>query len=354
MKKYLLAIDRLGTGGAERQISFLAIELKKAGNDVRLLQFYEGVNHYGIDLDEFGIKVETFTQGRNGIKRAILLGKLIKNWKPDCVICYKEGSSKAGCIARMFMKFKLVVSERNTTQMLNLSERIKFFLFRFADYIVPNSYSQSNFIRKQYPNLSSKIRVITNMLDSEKYSPKEINHTENNPLRIVTTARISPQKNVFKYLEAIRIIKDRSLNCVFDWYGDPVSKKYLEQVISQTETLGISDLVTFHSANANVISIYRTSDIFILPSLYEGFPNALCEAMSCGVPAIASNVNDSPIILRNSRFLVDPNDAYDIAEKIEDIVNLSTSERKNIGNQNRLRISELCSPSKFLNSYTSL
>ena len=61
--RILLLIDALGSGGAERQMTYLAISLKKAGCEIRLIQFYDSVVFYEQELAQAGIKVEIRAEG---------------------------------------------------------------------------------------------------------------------------------------------------------------------------------------------------------------------------------------------------------------------------------------------------
>lgn len=354
MKKYLLLTDAMEGGGAERQLSYLAIELKKLGNDVRLIQFYPKENHYDVDLKTYGITTETFEEGKTIFKRIIRIYKIVKHWCPDSVICYKDGTCMSACIARIFLKFNLIVSERNTTQQLTIKERIKFLLYRRADHIVPNSVSQKHFIETHYPKLLNKTTVITNMIDTNKFLPSNIKRNNNNPPIVITTARIAPQKNVLDYLDVIKILKNKSYSIKFKWFGDTVFPQYFNEVKRKVKLLGIEDMIEFLPATKDVVKEYQNADIFILPSKYEGFPNVLCEAMACGLPAIATNVCDSPIILQDSRFLPSADSPEQIANAIKTMIDLSEEEKKTIKLDNRNKILKMCSSNSFIDAYTSL
>ena len=141
---------------------------------------------------------------------------MIKSWKPTLTIVYKDGSCIGACLARIFIRYKLAVSERNTTQKLNLMERAKFFIFRFADFIIPNSYTQTKYISNKFPKLSTKVRTITNMIDIERFYPSEIYPNFN---RVLITARLTPQKNVLNFLKALNIANLNSKIVHFDWFG---------------------------------------------------------------------------------------------------------------------------------------
>lgn len=353
MKRILLLIDEMGQGGAERQLSYLAIELKKADCDVRLVKFYQGDNFYGRDLLDNGIETESLLTGQNSLKRPLAIAKLVRQWNPDMVVAYKTGTALAACIAKFFTRFNLVVSERNTTQRLSRKERVKFFLYRFADHIVPNSFSQSEFISKHFPKLMPRVTVITNMIDMDKFHPA-VNHIEGEVLNIITAARIAPQKNVLNYLDAIALLRDRGVKAHFHWYGHLDNKPYFTEVVDKQKELGLEDMIIFHGATQDIADLYRKMDIFCLPSLYEGFPNVLCEAMACGLPAVATAVCDSIRILTDSRFQAEPSNPTSIADALERMITLTTKERSSIGKRNTERISDLCSAKAFSDKYLSL
>lgn len=353
MNRYLLLTDRMNSGGAERQLAYLAAELKKAGNEVRLLQFYEGKNHYESILKPYGIVTETLTEGRNGLKRAILIARIVRDWKPTGVICYKDGSTMAGCIARLLTRFNLIVSERNTTQRLTVKELIKLQLYRFATHIVPNSFSQAAFLDRHAKWLSKKVSVITNMVDVDKFHPSN-NQNDNGIRHIVTTARVTPQKNILNYLDAIAIVKSKIKNVHFDWYGRIEQASYYNQIQQKIKKLDIADSITFHEHVTDVERIYERSDVFCLPSSYEGFPNVLCEAMASGVPCIASNVCDNPSILKNRKRLFNPMDPEEIALRLTEILSTPEKELYYERMQNREFIIRMCSPESFTEKYISL
>lgn len=353
MKRILLLIDNMGQGGAERQLSYLAIELKKAGYDVRLVKFYGGEDFYCTDLDANGIETETYLAGKSSLKRPFAIAKLVRQWHPDMVVAYKTGTCLAACLTKLLTRFNLVVSERNTTQQLSRKERLKFFLYRLADHVVPNSFSQAEFIGKHFPRLMPRVTVITNMIDLDKFHPA-VNHIEGKVLNIITAARIAPQKNVLNYLDAIALLRDRGVRAHFHWYGHLDNKPYFTEVVDKQKELGLEDMIIFHGATQDIADLYRKMDIFCLPSLYEGFPNVLCEAMACGLPAIATAVCDSARILTDTRFHADPSNPTSIADALERMITLTTKERSSIGKRNTERISGLCSAKAFSDKYLSL
>lgn len=353
-KKVLLLIDQLSSGGAERQITNLAIGLKSYGYDVRLCRFYEGDIFYENDLAINNIQVETILDAKSALKRPFTLASLIKKWKPTAVIAYKDGTAMGACLARLLTAFNLIVSERNTTQFLSTKEKIKFFLYRFANHIVPNSYSQTQFIQSNFHYLKKKTTVITNTIDIHRFHQIETNR-DKDTLVISTTARVMPQKNVLNFLEAVKIIKDRFPAIKFRWFGSQ-DDNYFAQVKTKITELGLDDTITFEQPVRDVEKVYQQSDIYCLPSIYEGFPNVVCEAMACGLPIACSNVCDNPKIVEDgiNGYLFDPSSPVDIANKLQNIINLSFDQRSEIGKYNTEKIQKLCSPEVFIAKYIDL
>jgi glycosyltransferase involved in cell wall biosynthesis len=340
-------------GGAERQMSYLAVGLRRAGHDVRLISFYEG-NAYEKYLVENGVYAEIRTDGMPVNRRPFVIAKVVRQWKPDLVIAYKDGAAMGACLARLLTRFKLVVSERNTNQQITRMERFKFRLYRLADYVVPNSYSQAAFIKEHFPKLSDRIKVITNMVEIEHFVPSGV-PTDNEVPHVITTARVTEQKNVLTYLDAVNLLRQRGVKAHFDWYGHKSpDAAYADAVEYRLKALNLGDIFTFHEGTDNVVAAYHGSDVFCLPSLYEGFPNVLCEAMACGLPSVASNVCDNPSILTRTERLFDPRSAVSIADALQNVLSTSADELATEGHENSQRIVKLCSPQVFIANYLTL
>ena len=355
MKKILLIIEHLGSGGAERQICGLAVMLTKAGYPCRLITYVEK-QFYEPFLKENGVEYELVHNLKNKCFRVFRMARYAREFGADIIISFLPSVNLAICLSKLFYRKKIVVSERNNNTSLNWKDRLRFSLYRLADAIVPNSLCQGEFIRKNFPFLENKIHPIINFVDFDRFSPAE--KLENSGfIRIVTVGRYTPQKNILTYLKAIRKVKEKGLPVRFDWYGDKeYDADYYASVEQEYHNLCIADYLSLHSTTPKIEDVYKGADVFCLPSLYEGYPNVIVEAMACELPILCSNRFENPYIVEDAvnGFLFDPENIDDIVNCISKVIALNPTKRKEIGERNRQLCLKRNSEGIFLKSYVDL
>jgi glycosyltransferase involved in cell wall biosynthesis len=98
--------------------------------------------------------------------------------------------------------------------------------------------------------------------------------------------------------------------------------------------------VAFLGKRTDVTSLLRSADAFVLPSVWEGLPNALIEALAAGLPAVATDVGGTPEVLSHGEtgFLVPPENPDDLAAAMLRMMDMSESERRAMGDRGRRRI----------------
>ncbi len=354
--KVLLLIDSLGVGGAERQLTELAIGLKEKHCDVHFIVFpVSSANHYEPILTEAGIAVEYNRKGINKYRRIFEIARICKSRNIDAVIAYKGGVCMAASLSSLFHKTKIIVSERSTTQRITLSERLKFFCYKFADYIIPNSFSQKAFIQQHYPLLDKKTEVITNVVDCNRFHPTDEKHNRAIPI-ILTTARIHPAKNILNYLDALQLLKKQGIRFRAEWYGDiNYNPSYYSTIYERINENELHDCFEIKSPVLNIEEVYRQADIYCLPSIYEGFPNVICEAMASGLPIACSNVCDNPYIVKNSvnGCLFNPKSPTEIASALKTVLTTAAT-GYDYSTINRRQIIDLCQRDSFTKKYLNV
>ena len=353
--RILLITEGLGSGGAERQICGLAAMLTERGYECILItyapdKFYEEYLHaHHVDYEYVPILLHK----KN---RVIRLVRYLYKYKPTTIISFLPSVNIACCLARIFYRCNLIVSERNCNIGISLRDKITFNLYRLADYVIPNSYSQSVFIRKHFPFLSKKVKTIVNFVDLNKFVPIE-EKNRNDIFRIITVARYGEQKNVLAYLDMVSKIKDIGLQIHFDWYGNKhYDEDYYAMVERKLKELGLEGYLTLHDATQDIVEKYQQADAFLLPSLYEGYPNVIIEAMCCELPILCSRVFDNPKIVKEGEngFLFNPYNVDEMANSIVKVSNLSLEERVIIGKRNREKCIVNNTQNRFVNEYLTL
>lgn len=356
MSRILCLIENIGPSGAERQITNLAVLLRKQGHEVEVA-YYVKKEFYLPFLMENDVTGCYLENASGLVRRFVVLRKHIREYKPDTIISYSASPSMIACLLKLLgAKFNLIVSERNTTQKIDGRIKSKFFLYRWADHIVPNSQSQGAFIDTHYPNLSKKVKVITNFVDTDLFVPERATVNKAGELKMICVGRLAPQKNILRFIEAVAKLKAKGCRFRIDWYGQDFKNDYSQKCYGLVANNGLEDMFFFHPQSSEIIRLYQESDIFCLPSLYEGFPNVLCEAMCCGLPVLCSNVCDNPRIMQDgvNGFLIDPHSADDMAIKMEKMIGLSEAERGRMAGRSRKIALNLFSSEVFIDNYLQI
>lgn len=354
MERIQFIITGLGPGGAERQLTGLASMLKDKGYTVQVC-WYTNINFYEQVLLDNGIDCKRLYTS-NHLKKIKNIWHAIESFNPDVVISFLDGPNTICPYLKWLTrgKYKLVVSERNTTQRLEWRSLLRFAGYRFADHIVPNSGSQTRFIGTHYPKYKDKLSTITNFTDLERFHPSDKEHKP--VLRGMVAARVTEAKNVLRFIDAVSIAHDKGANIDITWFGEPFYKEYGEQCHKLIKGKNMSQYFHLLPATKKIVEEYKKSDVVILPSHFEGCPNVICEAISCGLPVLCSDVCDNSTLVHNGEngFLFDQNDENSMAGAILKFCNLSIEERKSMGMASRELAESILSKDRFVDKYITL
>jgi len=134
--------------------------------------------------------------------------------------------------------------------------------------------------------------------------------------------------------------------------GDGVQRGDLED---QTQALGLADAVVFAGFRTDVPALLRAADVFVLPSLLEGLPNTALEAMSVGLPVVATRVDGVPeaVVDGETGLLVPPEDSAALAEALGKLL-AEPGTRSAMGEAGRLRAETEFSVERMLDAVEAL
>lgn len=175
----------------------------------------------------------------------------------------------------------------------------------------------------QYKNINRPI-YIPNGVDLKKF--ENINaKKEDKFFKILFVGRLHPQKGLMYLVDAVSLIKNelpRKVRFVIVGEGDEKNN-----LINKIRYLGLEDLFVFKGRmfGDDLSREYESSHLFILPSLYEGFPLTVLEAWACKLPVLATSVGELSYIIKEDHngWLVDPGNCHELAEKLKYILQLS-------------------------------
>ncbi|MBU1290166.1 glycosyltransferase [Patescibacteria group bacterium] len=338
-KSILYIITKSVWGGAAKYVYDLATHLPKsefqitvaAGGKEKFAQKIAQAQIPYIEIANFQRQISFFREFFAFFEILSLLSRL----KPDII---HVNSSKAGGVVGAAAWFYKIFSRRSprlifTAHGWAFSEdrpKIQIILIKIISRITALFYHQiicvSEYDRqtalKNKIAPARKLKTIHNGIDFEAISflPREeaqrklINKTS--PLVIGTIAEWTKNKGLKYLLEAVKKIKDKEFDIIFIGSGENPDKKQIQELVEKHPLKKNIHLIEFVE---NAAAYLKAFDIFVLPSLKEGLPYTILEAMAAEVPIIATNVGGIPEIL--SLNLIQPKNSQQLAEKIKYFIN---------------------------------
>lgn len=312
MSTYLFVINSLAGGGAERVFS--SILNTSAGHD-------EGRKLHVALLDDeprrfelaHEIEVHDLDTAGSLPKGVSRLTALIRKLKPDVVVSFLTRANVAAVAAGRLTQTPVVISERVSTRAhLSLrpsalaSRALVHLAYPRADAIIAVSREISSEMVQTFGAKPDRVHTIYNPVDAKRIR-KLASETDAVELGIAKPylmgmGRLVPAKNFELLIRALARSKSRFNLLIAGQGPDHDTLKAL------ANSLQVSNRVTFASFLPNPFPTLASASAFVLPSRVEGFPNALVEAMSLGVPCIAANCPTGPAEILAGQMRVEVND----------------------------------------------
>ena len=238
-----------------------------------------------------------------------------------------------------------------------------------TDLIVGCSEYITEKIRHRFPQFADRCRTVFNGVDVNHFADNRRNIVKKNGAkRLLFIGRISPEKGVHILIDALQIVArwdpqvqleivgwkkqlsleflrslgdDRTVPDLDSFYDGKSRFSYFSTLQQRVGSMNIADHVTFvdHVPYAQVVNYYRDADVLVNPSFSESFGRSLIEAMSCGVPVVATRVGGMAEIIEDSKtgLLVEPGDAPALAEAVLRLL-ADKDLRRSMGEAGRQRV----------------
>lgn len=300
-KKIIFHINSMGKGGAERVVSILTEYFAKDGYDVLVATLWRAEEEYALDGSVKRINLgDAWQDQRMGrleraVRRFLDLRKLLIREKPDLVISFCNKANFRCAYAMAGMKIPLITSVRNDPRVDYLPYRrsMKRMEKKAAGCVFQTTDAKSCFSEA----FQKKSKVIWNPVD-ERYLKREENartrsgetQTEEKLKHdIITVGRISEQKNQLLLIKAFDRIKEQFPEYQVKIYGEESEAGRAELLKKAIKERKLEEQVHLMGQSSRLEKEIADAALFVLPSDYEGMPNALIEAMVLGLPVISTD-----------------------------------------------------------------
>lgn len=295
----LFLTSSLGAGGAERVATTLCNAWSARGDRVILVPTFSGGGKpfYGVSNEvELIYLAELAGVGNKSllsyVRRFFALRNLITSRKPDVIISFLPNVNVAAITSSAFTKIPLIICERTDPSICPIPKFWQFvcrLVYRYADLLVVQTEAVAERVNQIYPALK-RVCNIPNPLPPEVINHKKTSEIKQRKL-LISLGRLSDEKQINLIVEAFAkvapLFEDWDLNI----YGEGPLRSDIEKQICD---IGVEHRVFLMGRTIQPWETMMGADIFILTSKYEGFPNALLEAMGVGLPCIAFNCPSGP------------------------------------------------------------
>ncbi len=368
--RILIVIDTLASGGAQKLKVKLAKGLKKKGHEVEFFIYDTNYPFYKKELKNANIKINSFERKSSGFSLGTLfqLRNIIKESKFEVIISSLHAPSIYAAFAKLGLsKTCLIVCEESSSNApIPLHKKFLFYCSTLiANFVVVNSFNEAKLIKK-VPGRKFKTKVIWNgfNLKEIKYKKNERNHIT----KILIVGRQVYAKNGLNLMKGLSLFESRNdwLPSI-TWIGrrdnDLRSSKDTKSIEMQKNmdlyldnNKALKKRWTWIESVENIYDYYESHDALIIPSIYEGLPLVLCEAMLSGCFVIASSVCDHPkIIGKDERgILCDPMSHHSMCLALEKLIKIGAQKRISMSEDARDYAEKNFDFLEMLNKYESL
>lgn len=360
-KSVLMVIDSLANGGAQKQFSILAAGLAASGVKVYVTFYKTHSLYFEPYITANGGICLPYPRKMQGSKLRFVwfLRKIVRSKNIGTIVSYLDTPAIYCSLALIgIFDTKYIMCKRSASRSLNVSF-VKKFLNRFAilsaTKVVANSYAEANFLKENLNNDNAKILTIWNGYVSSHYPVKSLFSFN---MKILVVARVNEAKNVLETIKALKLLNtSKNQKITLHWAGRfDCSQAYKDDIDDCLRVAELADNWCWLGHTDNITNQFSDYDALLLPSVYEGLSNALCEAMLYGLPVIATDVSDNALLIGKDErgILAENTDAESIASALHKFYQLSYEERELIAKKAKKFVTDKLSIEELINRYLQL
>lgn len=324
--KIVVLVSSMENGGAERVASTLANYWAGKGVGVAVVPTFPGKGGCFYDLYE-SVRLVYLTDllrtgSPNGVlgylRRLLCLRQFVIEERPDVILSFLPNVNIMTLLATIGIKGRKIICERTDPFVMPVPWALKVArraVYPLADILVVQTEAVAKKVRRHW-GLESKIAIIGNPIPNDLLSVTRKPVLRRNKT-LLAVGRLSEEKGFLLLVTLFSRLVVSHPEWVLRIVGDGPLRGALEEVIHAT---GVERKVELVGQVRDVENEYLLADAFVLSSRYEGFPNALLEAMAVGLPCVSFDCPSGPYEITNggrAAVLVPPDDAEGMLEALK-------------------------------------
>lgn len=333
--KLCFIISSLGHGGAERVITNLANYFAESGYEIYVFTLFGGDHDfYHLNDKVKRVVIGNTLKGRGGVSKITsLLGRIfrirteLKKHEITHAVGFVDQTNVLLILSSFGLRCRVVVSERIYPEFHKIPTSwslARKYLYHAAYSVVVQTADVETWIRKN--TNARRVDIIVNpinitSLNAESSATNSEHMSKTGDFVVGAAGRLHIQKGFDLLINAFeRVLKSQN-NITLIIVGEGPERQSLERLIVEK---GLELSVKLAGLEKNIEGFYRSIDIFVASSRFEGYPNVLLEAMACGAPVISSNCISGPsdiVVHGKNGFLYEVNDVGTLAKLIIELAN---------------------------------
>jgi glycosyltransferase involved in cell wall biosynthesis len=250
---------------------------------------------------------------------------LVKKYNPDVIQCNAGDTLKFAVMSKKLFGWKQPIVARNASMIslyINnpMVKWINSWLYANVDFVVSVSENSKKDVNTLFPTTSQKSTVIPVGIELPTFSDVDWKGGVEARHHIIHVGGFSFEKNHERLLYIFKTVLKQLPDAHLHFLGEGPKKEAIQQL---AHSLQLNDKITFYGWISNPLDYICKAGVLVLPSVIEGLPGVILEAMSCKVPVVAYNVGGIPEVIQDGQtgYLVEKNEEAVFATAIIKVLN---------------------------------